>query len=191
MCIHGECVEPAGLCGRCTGVAVPLRVVPSPTGPTPVFLLGKIPRIGEPGGHSLLQGIFLTQGSNPGLPHCRQSLYQMRAARVTGPRVNGPLSKPERCWHVDLQAAEGARPQGCRGGLRFPPSGAEGRPVARKHMTGRTGKGEPSFPPEGTEITASSFVLISEPFSLLGGWTELRKEAGAQAGICTWLRQMR
>ena len=25
-------VEPAGLCGRCTGVAVPLRVVPSPTG---------------------------------------------------------------------------------------------------------------------------------------------------------------
>ena len=24
------CVEPAGLCGRCTGVAVPLRVVPSP-----------------------------------------------------------------------------------------------------------------------------------------------------------------
>ena len=26
------CVEPAGLCGRCTGVAVPLRVVPSPLG---------------------------------------------------------------------------------------------------------------------------------------------------------------
>ena len=26
------CVEPAGLCGRCTGVAVPLRVGPSPTG---------------------------------------------------------------------------------------------------------------------------------------------------------------
>ena len=26
------CVEPTGLCGRCTGVAVPLRVVPSPTG---------------------------------------------------------------------------------------------------------------------------------------------------------------
>ena len=26
------CVEPAGLCRRCTGVAVPLRVVPSPTG---------------------------------------------------------------------------------------------------------------------------------------------------------------
>ena len=26
---------------------------------------------------SLLQGIFLTQGSNPGLPHCGQILYQL------------------------------------------------------------------------------------------------------------------
>ena len=26
---------------------------------------------------SLLQGIFSTQGSNPGLPHCRQILYQL------------------------------------------------------------------------------------------------------------------
>ena len=27
--------------------------------------------------HSLLQGIFLTQGSNPGLLHCRQILYPL------------------------------------------------------------------------------------------------------------------
>ena len=27
---------------------------------------------------SILQGIFPTQGSNPGLPHCRQILYQLR-----------------------------------------------------------------------------------------------------------------
>ena len=27
------------------------------------------------GCHALLQGIFPTQGSNPGLPHCRQILY--------------------------------------------------------------------------------------------------------------------
>ena len=27
--------------------------------------------------HYLLQGIFPTQGSNPGLPHCRQNLYQL------------------------------------------------------------------------------------------------------------------
>ena len=25
----------------------------------------------------LLQGIFLTQGSNPGVPHCRQTLYRL------------------------------------------------------------------------------------------------------------------
>ena len=30
------------------------------------------------GSHFLLQGIFLTQGSNPGLLHCRQILYQWR-----------------------------------------------------------------------------------------------------------------
>ena len=30
------------------------------------------------GSFFLLQGIFPTQGSNPGLPHCRQILYQLR-----------------------------------------------------------------------------------------------------------------
>ena len=29
------------------------------------------------GSRSLLQGIFPTEGSNPGLPHCRQILYQL------------------------------------------------------------------------------------------------------------------
>ena len=29
------------------------------------------------GSHSLVQGIFLTQGSNPGLLHCRQILYHL------------------------------------------------------------------------------------------------------------------
>ena len=29
------------------------------------------------GSLSLLQGLFPTQGSNPGLPHCRQNLYQL------------------------------------------------------------------------------------------------------------------
>ena len=29
------------------------------------------------GCHALLQGIFPTQGSNPGLPHCRQILYHL------------------------------------------------------------------------------------------------------------------
>ena len=34
---------------------------------------------------SLLQGIFPTQGSNPGLPHCRQILYQLSHRR--SPRI--------------------------------------------------------------------------------------------------------
>ena len=29
------------------------------------------------GYHALLQGIFSTQGSKPGLPHCRRILYQL------------------------------------------------------------------------------------------------------------------
>ena len=39
----------------------------------PWAFLGKSTRVGC---HFLLQGIFLTQGSNPGLPHCRQTLHQ-------------------------------------------------------------------------------------------------------------------
>jgi len=31
----------------------------------------------EVGSLSLLQGVFPTQGSNPGIPHCRQILYQL------------------------------------------------------------------------------------------------------------------
>ena len=33
------------------------------------------------GSLSLLQGIFPTQGSNPGLPHCKQTLYQLSHKR--------------------------------------------------------------------------------------------------------------
>ena len=36
------------------------------------------------GCHAFLQGTFPTQGSNPGLPHCRQILYQ--------PSLNGSPS---------------------------------------------------------------------------------------------------
>ena len=34
------------------------------------------------GSLSLLQGIFPTQGSNPGLPHCRWILYQLNHKRI-------------------------------------------------------------------------------------------------------------
>ena len=36
-----------------------------------------IPKNTGVGSHSLLQGIFLNQGSNPALPHCRQILYHV------------------------------------------------------------------------------------------------------------------
>ena len=34
------------------------------------------------GCHFLLQGIFLTQESNPGLLHCRQNLYQLSSTKI-------------------------------------------------------------------------------------------------------------
>ena len=42
----------------------------------PAEPLGK-PRNTGVGSHSLLQGIFPTQGSNPGPPHCKRILYQL------------------------------------------------------------------------------------------------------------------
>ena len=39
------------------------------------------------GSRSLLQGIFPTQGLNPGLPHCRQILYQL--SHKGSPRILG------------------------------------------------------------------------------------------------------
>ena len=51
------------------------------------------------GSHSLLQGIFLTQGSNPGLPHCRRILYQLshKESPFRGRYNNIPVS------HVGLR----------------------------------------------------------------------------------------
>ena len=43
------------------------------------------------GSHFLLQGIFLTQGSNLGLPHCRQILYHL-STREAPLRVNTMLN---------------------------------------------------------------------------------------------------
>ena len=45
------------------------------------------------GCHFLLQGIFPTQESNPGLPHCRQTLYRLShqgttASTTVWPQVN-------------------------------------------------------------------------------------------------------
>ena len=44
------------------------------------------------GCHALLQGIFPTQGSNPGLPHCRRILYHLshHCSKRSRPLAEGP-----------------------------------------------------------------------------------------------------
>ena len=45
---------------------------------------------------SLLQGIFPTQGLNPGLPHCRQILYQLsHKENWTGSQFPPPGNLPD------------------------------------------------------------------------------------------------
>ena len=53
------------------------------------------------GCHSLLQGIFLTQGSNPGLLHCRHILY--RLSHQGSPTLAEVLGKA--VWSTEQMAA--------------------------------------------------------------------------------------
>jgi len=46
----------------------------------------------EMGCHALFQGIFPTQGSNPGLPHCRQILYHL--SHQGSPRILEWVANP-------------------------------------------------------------------------------------------------
>ena len=48
------------------------------------------------GCHFLLQGIFPTQGSNPGLLHCRQILYCLSHQRSPKSKIQTPLELPPR-----------------------------------------------------------------------------------------------
>ena len=55
------------------------------------------------GSLSLLQGIFPTQGSNPGLPHCRQILY--RLSHQGSPQwwpIHLPMEETEETWVQSL-----------------------------------------------------------------------------------------
>ena len=63
--------------------------------------------------HSLLQGIFPTQGSNLGLLHCRQILYHLsyqgsKSRSFSGiPLVSVCFSK---CWQFDLWSSASSKP---------------------------------------------------------------------------------
>ena len=59
----------------------------------PWDFLGKSTGVGC---HFLLQGIFLTQGSNPGLPHCRQMLYPL--SHQGSHHLLLEAKKPQSCW---------------------------------------------------------------------------------------------
>ena len=69
-----ECVCAVLSCSVCPALCYPMDCSPpgsSVHGDSP----GKNTRVGC---HALLQEIFPIQGSNPGLPHCRQILYCLR-----------------------------------------------------------------------------------------------------------------
>ena len=68
----------------------------------------------ELGNLSLLQGIFATQGSNPGLLHCRQILYQLSHKET--PRVQESQSNSSRIVVKTTKAIDiGGRSQDGRG----------------------------------------------------------------------------
>ena len=53
------------------------------------------------GCHALLQGIFPTQGLNPGLPHCRQILYHL--IHQGSPRILEWVAQPFFRWSSHLR----------------------------------------------------------------------------------------
>ena len=55
----------------------------------------------EVGFHFLLQEIFLTQGLNPGLQHCRQTLYQGSLRHVSAGEISHVLGAG--CSNQDLE----------------------------------------------------------------------------------------
>ena len=64
------------------------------------------------GCHSVLQGIFLTQGSNPGLLHCRQILYHLSHQALKASQTSSSQQTPAShkvypisailCWKMSL-----------------------------------------------------------------------------------------
>ena len=75
------------------------------------------------GSLSLLQGIFSTQRSNPGLPHCRRILYQLSHKGSPIRFSHGQLFAT--LWTVSHQAplTMGFSRQGHWSGLPYPPPG--------------------------------------------------------------------
>ena len=65
---------------------------------------------------SLLQGIFPTQGSNPGLPHCRRTLYQL--SHKGGWRILEWVGYPFPRWITELGTAQRLPLSGSQAGAK-------------------------------------------------------------------------
>ena len=60
------------------------------------------------GCHFLLQRIFLTQESNPGLPHCRQTLYRLSHQEAWARRTQHLAWYSKHCRHtIDTEFSGG------------------------------------------------------------------------------------
>ena len=74
---------------------------------------GKNPGVGR---HLLLQGIFPTQGSNPGLLHCRQILYHLsHQGYISCCRLFAPRAK----WMNTFQNGDTGGPEAAPGAVTF------------------------------------------------------------------------
>ena len=63
------------------------------------------------GCHALLQGLLPTQGSNPGLPHCRRILYQLSHKGSPGDLISHECAVPQVSpirWGLYLAGKESA-----------------------------------------------------------------------------------
>ena len=96
-----------GLNPGCLRESESLLVVSYSFRPHGLYCLWNTPgQIAGVGSSSLLQGIFPTQGLNPGLPHCRQILYQLShhgSLSMCGETLNQALpvkSVSEDCFAV-------------------------------------------------------------------------------------------
>ena len=109
------CVEPAGLCGRCTGVAVPLLVVPSPPGlPSKTQARGQ-PHTGKAPSSPQAPGLHPWYGCHLGAcyPVCGPS-------GKAGLTCVGSLSRPP--WWAGISRSHGQR---------FLPTAEPARPALR------------------------------------------------------------
>ena len=82
------------------------------------------------GCHFLLQGIFPTEGSNPGLPHCRQKLFFLTSAPPGKPFESESVQLFVTPWTVACQASSvhGILQARILNGLPFPSPGALPKP---------------------------------------------------------------